>query len=624
MVVAPGPAGLKFRSWPLVWDERFADSNIQGTLAAIEGLVELTADSTVYTADNDVTRVNVATSIGDAAAFTGTVAWNAVLATTEAADTAAFTGTVTITGTLAATEVADAASFAGTILDSTITGTLAVTESADTASFAGTVGLIGTLVAVEGGTPTTWDTVNKQAITLSNGNLTAVVTGAGGVLGNGSISKAYWEYTVTTWANNNTAVGVAQSNVNLGTVTSNTTRAATMGRTGSININNVGTGVSLGTRANGNVIGIAVDYGAKLIWFRVAPAGLWNNSGTADPATGVGGLSISALTLPLFPLFCGIVANDACTANFGASAFSGAVPSGFAAGLSSIVGDTAAFAGTVQWNAVLAATEGTDTAAFTGTVAFVEITGTLTATENRDTAAFAGTARTLATLAAIEAADVAAFAGTVAVAIPGVLAAIEGADTAAFTGQLGAVGTLAATEAGDVAAFAGHRSMADEKVGILNAHESGGAGGEIEPRADSTLVTADQTIFTADMDGQGGDQAYFVGEVGVGAVLAATEDADVASFVGEVSLPVITGILAAQEAADAGRFYGDVFVEVPPWEAAEERLRNEVQRTVWLAGQGGRVTWLENEVEETFSLQNLNPEVVFLENEVLRITELRP
>ena len=84
----------------------------------------------------------------------------------------------------------------------------------------------------------------------------------------------------------------------------------------------------------GDVIGIALDVGAQLAWFRVAPSGNWNGSGTANPATGTGGLSLASITnvddCPLVGFFPGI--GESATANFGDSAFSGAVPSGFTTG----------------------------------------------------------------------------------------------------------------------------------------------------------------------------------------------------------------------------------------------------------------------------------------------------
>jgi hypothetical protein len=81
------------------------------------------------------------------------------------------------------------------------------------------------------------------------------------------------------------------------------------------------------------VICVALDATAKLIWFRLGAAGNWNNLAGRDPATGAGGVSIPNLggSVPAYPavLFGGA---DTITANFGATGFTGVVPSGFTSG----------------------------------------------------------------------------------------------------------------------------------------------------------------------------------------------------------------------------------------------------------------------------------------------------
>ena len=55
---------------------------------------------------------------------------------------------------------------------------------------------------------------------------------------------------------------------------------------------------------------------------------------TANPATGTGGYNIAALSLPLYPYtgWSSNAAGQVITANFGATTFSGLVPSGFTSG----------------------------------------------------------------------------------------------------------------------------------------------------------------------------------------------------------------------------------------------------------------------------------------------------
>jgi len=81
-------------------------------------------------------------------------------------------------------------------------------------------------------------------------------------------------------------------------------------------------------------VGGAVDLDNRKIWFRLAPSGNWNASGTANPATNTGGYTIPAGTMVPFVTFGGTAgtAGHALTANFGASVFSGAVPAGFTSG----------------------------------------------------------------------------------------------------------------------------------------------------------------------------------------------------------------------------------------------------------------------------------------------------
>jgi len=180
---------------------------------------------------------------------------------------------------------------------------------------------------------TTFNPADQSGITLTNANLTATAPSAiGGVRGTSSHTsgKHYWEYKIAGIASNGMAEGIALASASLSAGT--TTGAAVVTRTGFVFINGSGFGGMLGTRAVNDVIGVAVDFTGAKIWFRVAPSGNWNGSGTDDPATGTGGLSISALSGALYPVFLNGQAGDAVTANFGATAFTGSVPSGFTSG----------------------------------------------------------------------------------------------------------------------------------------------------------------------------------------------------------------------------------------------------------------------------------------------------
>jgi hypothetical protein len=181
---------------------------------------------------------------------------------------------------------------------------------------------------------TTWNPADLVAVTLTGSNLVAACTGNGGVRSVQSLStgKYYWENTYTTVQTNNLICGLGLSTAVL---SSPTTGSARIGRTnGHIFINATDTLASISGGAAvpaGSVICFAVDFTAQLLWARQGAAGSWNGSGTANPATGTGGLSIAAISGPLFALMAG--ANlDKVTANFGDSAFTGTVPSGFTSG----------------------------------------------------------------------------------------------------------------------------------------------------------------------------------------------------------------------------------------------------------------------------------------------------
>lgn len=191
----------------------------------------------------------------------------------------------------------------------------------------------------------TWDAATVASVTLSGGNLVATNTdgtsnanqGARGANAVGKTSgKLYFEETFTN------VTGGGNCGVGVGTTASTYTGMGGNGTAGGIvfrasgNIygNGLNSGVSLGARSFTDVIGIAVDLDNRKIWFRVSPAGNWNNNVANNPATNVGGITIPAGTMVPFCTFGGAIpfSGNVVTANFGASAFSGAVPAGFTSG----------------------------------------------------------------------------------------------------------------------------------------------------------------------------------------------------------------------------------------------------------------------------------------------------
>lgn len=196
---------------------------------------------------------------------------------------------------------------------------------------------------------TTWSATDKTNMTLSGSNLIATIASnatAGVRAADAQITGLfYFEYTCTTFSNANSFVGLALGTTVLGSLTG----SVGVQQGGSISVNGAGSGSTLGARANGDVIGVAINTTTNQIWLRVGAAGNWNGSATANPATGVGGISLAAITaggFPLYPYFIGLTSGQAVTANFGATAFTGTVPAGFTSGFTSGAAPPSAMVGT--------------------------------------------------------------------------------------------------------------------------------------------------------------------------------------------------------------------------------------------------------------------------------------
>jgi hypothetical protein len=182
--------------------------------------------------------------------------------------------------------------------------------------------------------PTTWNPSDKTTTaTLSNGDLTVAFsgTGAGGVRSVYAASSGKWYWEVKFVSGTTPGIGIANATATLSTVWTTPTNAA-VAYNASIYINNVSQGIAFSLVA-GTTVCIALDVGAKLIWFRSGAAGNWNNSGTANPGTGTGGLNITVLGSSLYALGAtGSTGTARFDADFGATAFLGTPPSGFTAG----------------------------------------------------------------------------------------------------------------------------------------------------------------------------------------------------------------------------------------------------------------------------------------------------
>ena len=190
--------------------------------------------------------------------------------------------------------------------------------------------------------PPTFDSATLSNVTLSANKLTASHsnTSVGGARVDAvkTSKKRYIEYQFTTVTGESTGVGVLQAD---GTYADffvgQKSGSVYAGFGGPIFGNSAFSGKAIGGIVDGDWIGAAIDEDNFNIWFKnITQAGTWNGDGS-DPATNTGGVSISDMaTLGCAPAIdfggTGTGATESILANFGASAFQGAVPSGFTAG----------------------------------------------------------------------------------------------------------------------------------------------------------------------------------------------------------------------------------------------------------------------------------------------------
>lgn len=188
---------------------------------------------------------------------------------------------------------------------------------------------------------------DSTAVTISGGGLTATNTGTTST-DQGARShttknagKFYFEVTLTTLlSGDNVGVGVATHDSSFTNIGNNAT-------TGSMMYPNFGGGAvyangsqvpaaALGARLSGDVIGIAVDCDNDKIWFKKVngtPTN-WNGSLNGDPASGTGSVTLTSTAIEPICAFGGGAGNsgNSFDFNFGDSAFTGSLPSGFTSG----------------------------------------------------------------------------------------------------------------------------------------------------------------------------------------------------------------------------------------------------------------------------------------------------
>lgn len=200
-------------------------------------------------------------------------------------------------------------------------------------------------VTTQSGVAQTLSATHKNSnITLSNGNLTASQTGNASndwsavyASKSASSGKFYWETVITTADASNCAVGFGSSvcDTSGGSYTgaANTETEGWIGGSQAWWMYNNNSVATWGAWNSGDRVCIALDITNKKVWGRVNN-GNWNNSGTANPATGVGGYDWSGDTQvapnsPFVPGFSLYTYNDTGTVYFASNTWSYSAPSGF-------------------------------------------------------------------------------------------------------------------------------------------------------------------------------------------------------------------------------------------------------------------------------------------------------
>lgn len=173
------------------------------------------------------------------------------------------------------------------------------------------------------------DLRSHAGFNYSGGDLVATSTAAAGAYADRSISGLTYFEGVLTTLTGVPAIGIVSTNWtignNLGTTTDSIGYVPT---TGVVRSNSV-TLSTIQTSAAGDRVCFAVDPLNRLLWIRTN-AGNWNNSGLANPATGVGGIDYSGISLlgTLRPAISASLTGTVWTMTF-STPFTGVAPAGF-------------------------------------------------------------------------------------------------------------------------------------------------------------------------------------------------------------------------------------------------------------------------------------------------------
>lgn len=169
----------------------------------------------------------------------------------------------------------------------------------------------------------------SAGIALSGGNLVATSSAAGTAASTRNLTgKHYFEGVITTLTGT-PSIGLLNHISGFSTALLGAdVNSLAYRSSGAVVVNNV-TLSTIAAYVAGDRVDGALDPANRLVWFRVN-GGNWNNNVANDPATGVGGIDISSMTLGTLRAAIGAsVTGTVWTMKF-STAFTGAAPSGYA------------------------------------------------------------------------------------------------------------------------------------------------------------------------------------------------------------------------------------------------------------------------------------------------------
>ena len=181
-----------------------------------------------------------------------------------------------------------------------------------------------------------WSNVEKSPnFTLSNADKTVALTYSGTASvrstrrnTNQTAGKWYAEWLLNVGASSAGAMGVQASNAALGSP--GNVAIYVQAATGVVFVySSTSDGTNIGDCFIGDVVSMAWDTGAELVWFR-RNNGLWNGVAGADPATGVGGLSTAVAPATEHSLYyLAVTIGNGATVRTGAAELTQTVPDGY-------------------------------------------------------------------------------------------------------------------------------------------------------------------------------------------------------------------------------------------------------------------------------------------------------